>query len=387
MKAGRAVRATTRARRPKRSTRGGSKELLERAAAPVRGCSGSARWRRRPDARPERREPRRHENLVGGLRGRARRAGRAPSRHRRARRRPDQGLRPGRRSRRQFPDRFVECGIAEQDMVSMAGGMARRGALPSCTRSPASWRRGRTSRSTTSAARRSKVIYVGSLAGLLPGGPGHSHQSVRDISRARARCRTCVLAEPCGEAEVHALFDYLVGTRDRERLPAARVGEVADAVRVSRRPARRRRARAGSSARDATRVVFGYGPWLLANAWHAAEELEQTHRRHDARLVNLPWLNRVDAGWLRDAIGERRAVVHARQPLRARRPGRDGGGGDRRARRSSRPSRVTRVGVTELPECGTNDEVLAYHGLDVAGAGRGVPRGGREPAPGAVSPA
>ena len=29
--------------------------------------------------------------------------------------------------------------------------------------------------------------------------------------------------------------------------------------------------------------------------------------------------------------------------------------------------RVTRVGVTELPECGTNDEVLAYHGLDVAG--------------------
>jgi transketolase len=29
--------------------------------------------------------------------------------------------------------------------------------------------------------------------------------------------------------------------------------------------------------------------------------------------------------------------------------------------------RVTRVGVTELPECGTNDEVLAHHGLDVEG--------------------
>jgi hypothetical protein len=24
------------------------------------------------------------------------------------------------------------------------------------------------------------------------------------------------------------------------------------------------------------------------------------------------------------------------------------------------------MGVTELPECGTNDEVLAYHGLDEA---------------------
>jgi hypothetical protein len=29
--------------------------------------------------------------------------------------------------------------------------------------------------------------------------------------------------------------------------------------------------------------------------------------------------------------------------------------------------RVSRIGVTELPECGTNDEVLAYHGLDVPG--------------------
>jgi transketolase C-terminal domain/subunit len=30
-------------------------------------------------------------------------------------------------------------------------------------------------------------------------------------------------------------------------------------------------------------------------------------------------------------------------------------------------ARVSRIGVTELPECGTNDEVLAYHGLDVPG--------------------
>ena len=28
---------------------------------------------------------------------------------------------------------------------------------------------------------------------------------------------------------------------------------------------------------------------------------------------------------------------------------------------------VTSLGVTSLPECGTNDEVLAYHHLDVAG--------------------
>jgi len=31
------------------------------------------------------------------------------------------------------------------------------------------------------------------------------------------------------------------------------------------------------------------------------------------------------------------------------------------------PVRVTSVAVAELPQCGTNDEVLAYHRLDVAG--------------------
>jgi hypothetical protein len=33
---------------------------------------------------------------------------------------------------------------------------------------------------------------------------------------------------------------------------------------------------------------------------------------------------------------------------------------------------VVSFGVTELPECGTNDEVLAYHGLDVAGLVRNL---------------
>ena len=39
----------------------------------------------------------------------------------------DTGLIP---FRERFPERFIECGIAEQDMVSMAGAMALKGALP-----------------------------------------------------------------------------------------------------------------------------------------------------------------------------------------------------------------------------------------------------------------
>ena len=44
--------------------------------------------------------------------------------------------------------------------------------------------------------------------------------------------------------------------------------------------------------------------------------------------------------------------------------------------------RVTSIGVAELPECGTNDEVLAYHGLDVEGLARQIRAAGRlQPAP------
>ena len=81
-----------------------------------------------------------------------------------------------------FPERFVECGIAEQDMVSQASGLAQMGLLPLC-HSFACFLSTRPNEQIYNAAtEHEKVIYAGSLAGLLPGGPGHSHQSVRDIS-------------------------------------------------------------------------------------------------------------------------------------------------------------------------------------------------------------
>ena len=52
-----------------------------------------------------------------------------------------------------YPERFLECGIAEQDMVSTAAGLARHGLLPWSTRSLRSSLRARTSRSTTRRAR------------------------------------------------------------------------------------------------------------------------------------------------------------------------------------------------------------------------------------------
>jgi transketolase len=266
---------------------------------------------------------------------------------------------------KKFPDRFIECGIAEQDMVSMAAGMARRGALP-VVHSFACFLAARPNEQIyNQCSESSKVIYVGSLAGLLPGGPGHSHQSVRDIG-ALGSVPHLVLAEPSSEAEVDAIFDTMVNAIDESSY--LRLVSVKWPMPFAYTPARSTPPRVGEGwvVRDgADLVVFGYGPWLLANAFEAAQQIEE-QTGATVRLVNLPWLNRIDTNWLRDVLGGCRSIVTLdNHYLR-------GGQGDMVAAAVAglglQPGvRVTRVGVTELPECGTNDEVLAYHGLDVAG--------------------
>ena len=82
----------------------------------------------------------------------------------------------------EFPDRFVECGIAEQDMVSMAAGMARRGVVPAVHSFACFLSTRANEHIYNNATEKKKIIYTATLAGVVPGGPGHSHQSVRDIS-------------------------------------------------------------------------------------------------------------------------------------------------------------------------------------------------------------
>src|SRR5258705_108641 len=159
-----------------------------------------------------------------------------------------------------YPQRFVECGIAEQDMVSMACGMARRGALPvahsfSCFLSTRP-----NEQIYNQCSEASKVMYVGSLAGVIPGGPGHSHQSVRDIS-ALGAVPNLLLAEPAAEAEVHALLDFLINeTPESAYLRLVSVKwplPFAYPSRLRVAPGYGWTVRPGNDA-----VVFGYGPWL-----------------------------------------------------------------------------------------------------------------------------
>ena len=82
------------------------------------------------------------------------------------------------------------------------------------------------------------------------------------------------------------------------------------------------------------------------------------------RVVDLPWLNRVDSDWLRETVaGAQRVVTLDNHYV-------DGGQGQMLASRIAcldLAVPVTSIGVSELPVCGTNEEVLAYHRLDPSG--------------------
>lgn len=86
----------------------------------------------------------------------------------------------------EFPRRFVEVGIAEQNMVTVASGMARGGKIP-FTSSYAAFSPGRNWEQikTTAALNDMPVKIVGSHTGVTVGPDGATHQMLEDIALMR----------------------------------------------------------------------------------------------------------------------------------------------------------------------------------------------------------
>lgn len=268
----------------------------------------------------------------------------------------DTGLIP---FRDQYPDRFVECGIAEQDMVSQAGGMALQGLLPvvhsfSCFLSSRP-----NEQIYNNSTEKTKIIYVGSLAGLLPAGPGHSHQAVRDIS-ALAAVPGLLIVEPCCEAEVAPLFKWCINENSKSsyfRLVSA-PSFVPYKLPSKYEPALGRGC-ALTEGSDA--VMIGYGPVTLSQAYEAASLLRKEHGV-GLKVINLPWLNKIDAEWLEGEIGDAKVLFSIDNHYRI------GGQGACLAEIFSTgrlsDKTLVNIAIDDIPACGTNSEVLAYHGFD-----------------------
>jgi transketolase len=277
----------------------------------------------------------------------------------------DTGLIP---FRDRFPERFVECGIAEQDMVSQAGAMALRGLLP-VVHSFACFLTARANEQIyNNATERTKVLYVGSLAGLLPGGPGHSHQAVRDIA-ALAAIPGLTMIEPCHEREVEAAVRYVcAGSTGSCYL---RLTSIPVEVPFDLPPDYRLEMGRGTVLHDGhDALVIGYGPVLLAEAYKAAKQLSADGGL-EVTVVNLPWLNVIDEGWLEELAARHKVIVTLDNHYVV------GGQGDRICSvlaRSTRAGdrRIVNVGLTDLPVCGGNLDVLEAHGLTAADLARRI---------------
>lgn len=264
----------------------------------------------------------------------------------------------------ELPQRFIECGIAEQHMVSAAGGMALRGMLP-VVHSFACFLSTRANEHIyNNATEKKKIIYTATLAGLVPSGPGHSHQSVRDISAIGA-VPGLVAFEPCSEKEARLAIRWAVEQNPESTylrfcnvpldLPYTMPADYA--LHVGR----------GVTLRQGTDVaIIGYGTILLTNACKAADELAK--QGISAAVIDMPWLNRVDDTWVK-TLGAYKQVLtldnhyveYSQGVMIAAAMARNGVRAE-----------VSAIGLREIPACGSNADVLAYHGLDAAGIARTV---------------
>jgi transketolase len=100
-----------------------------------------------------------------------------------------------------FPERFVQVGVAEQNLVTVASGLSAMGKIPFCSSyamfSPGrNWEQIR----TTISYNDRKVIVVGSHAGISVGPDGGTHQALEDIALMRVLPNMDVIS-PCDAIE------------------------------------------------------------------------------------------------------------------------------------------------------------------------------------------
>jgi transketolase len=243
----------------------------------------------------------------------------------------------------------------------MAGGLARHGLLP-VVNSFASFLASRANEQIyNNASERSKIVYALHYAGLIPAGPGKSHQSLRDVSLLGA-LPNCAVVQPGNAEETRALLRWAVEEAAENVALRLAIGPSPRRIELPRgwrlEPGRGAVLQEGDDA-----VLFSYGPVMLHEALVAAETLRASGVR--LQVVGVPWLNRVDPEWLSDVVGTRADVfvLEDHAPV--------GGLGDHLRRtfalHDAPGDRSVRVfGVEGWPACGTPPEALRFHRLDGA---------------------
>ena len=205
-----------------------------------------------------------------------------------------------------FPERFIQVGVAEQNLVTVASGMAAMGKIPFCSSyamfSPGrNWEQIR----TTIAYNDRPVVIVGSHAGISVGPDGGTHQALEDIALMRVMPNMDVIS-PCDAIEAKKATLSLAKNPRPAYLRLAR--EKTPIITTEETPYERGKAYVYWIPKEGLAEVgiIATGA-LLYKAILVAKELEMEGIK--TKVLNLPGIKPIDVGAILSLAKETKAIV------------------------------------------------------------------------------
>ncbi|MBN2354919.1 transketolase family protein, partial [candidate division KSB1 bacterium] len=186
-----------------------------------------------------------------------------------------------------FPHRFIQVGIAEQNMMGIAAGLSTMGFTPFVSTIAAFCSRRACDQVTTSVALpHLNVKILGLYAGLFVGKNGASHQSLEDLAIMRAIAGMMVL-HPADVMEMQRMLEFMVTYQGPAYLRVAR-----DPLPQFTSPDYRFQPGKSVTLRSGNDVtLISYGE-VLEEAVATAERLQQ--KGIEARVINMSCSKPID---------------------------------------------------------------------------------------------
>jgi transketolase len=204
--------------------------------------------------------------------------------------------------RKEFPDRLINVGIAEQDLVGVGAGLANGGLIPFVS-AAAPFLTGRALEQIKADCAYSNrhVILCGQSPGMAYGELGPTHHSIEDLSWTRAIDNLPVLV-PADPAQTRAAVRWAAGIDGPVylRVPRFKV----PAVTPEEAPLEPGRAIQLTDGDDVTVIAVGT---MVSRALEAAARLRSDGVA--ARVLNMPFVDPLDETAILEAARETRGIV------------------------------------------------------------------------------
>lgn len=201
-----------------------------------------------------------------------------------------------------FPERFVEVGVAEQNLVTVASGLAHEGKVPFAssyaTFSPGrNWEQIR----TTICYNNQPVKIVGSHAGISVGPDGATHQALEDVALMRA-LPNMVVVVPADHIEARKATLAIAKNNKPSYIRLSR--DKVPTITTEESPFEIGRAQVIKDGKDATIIACGQ---MVYVALMAAHDLES--HKISVRVINCPTIKPLDTKCVLLAAEETGAIV------------------------------------------------------------------------------